>query len=82
MPVAEVFGFPFTGGEPDAVAHYNTALTLLLMLRSDPVAAVDAATRIDPGLVMTMCSRVCCVFSARKWPCCPMPGRHCGPHAP
>lgn len=63
----DVFDLPVTSGDPAAVTRYNTALTKLLLLRNDPVAECDAATAIDPGLVMGhVLKGVLCVLGTEK----------------
>ena len=52
MTLHDAFGVPLTGADAAAVAHYDTALGKLMVMRNDPVAEADAATAIDPGLVM------------------------------
>jgi hypothetical protein len=52
MLLHDAFGAPLTGGDAAAVAHFDAALGKLMVMRNDPVAEVDAATAIDPGLVM------------------------------
>jgi tetratricopeptide (TPR) repeat protein len=52
MALRDAFGVPLSGGDAAAVARYDAALGKLLVLRNDPMAEVDAAVVIDPGLVM------------------------------
>ena len=52
MAFKDVFDLPLSAGDAAAVNRYNAALGKLLQLRNDAVAEVDAATAIDPGLVM------------------------------
>ncbi len=68
MACKDVFELALTGSDdPAAVAHYNAALSKLLLLRNDPVAEVDAATGIDAGLVMGhVLKGVLCVLGTEK----------------
>ncbi len=67
MPYQDAFGLPMTSGDAAAVAGYDSALAKLLLLRNDPVAEVDAATMIDPGLVMGhVLKGVLCVLGTEK----------------
>lgn len=63
----DAFDLPMTSGDAAAVARYDAALAKLLLLRNDPVAEVDAATAIDPGLVMGhVLKGVLCVLGTEK----------------
>lgn len=67
MPQADAFGLALTGSDAAAIAFYDSALEKLLLLRNDPVAEVDAATTIDPGLVMGhVLKGVLCVLGTEK----------------
>ncbi|MGA2479257.1 MAG: tetratricopeptide repeat protein [Spirochaetia bacterium] len=67
MMVRDAFGVPLSSVDPSAVARYDAALGKLLVLRNDPMAEVDAATAIDPGLVMGhVLKGVVCVLSTDK----------------
>jgi tetratricopeptide (TPR) repeat protein len=67
MPNKDAFDLPLTGGDPAAVARYDAALTKLLLMRNDPVAECDAATAIDPGLVMGhVLKGVLCVLGTER----------------
>ena len=61
------FGPALTGSDAAAIARYDSALGKLLLLRNDPVAEVDAATAIDPGLVMGhVLKGLLCVLGTEK----------------
>ena len=63
----DCFGLPLTAGDAAAVRHYDSALRKLLVLRNDPVAEVDAALRIDPGMVMGhVLKGLLCVLGSEK----------------
>ena len=63
----DCFGLPLTAGDAAAVRHYDLALRKLLVLRNDPVAEVDAALRIDPGMVMGhVLKGLLCVLGTEK----------------
>ena len=63
----DCFGLPLTAGDAAAVRHYDSALRKLLVLRNDPVAEVDAALRIDPGMVMGhVLKGLLCVLGTEK----------------
>jgi tetratricopeptide (TPR) repeat protein len=67
MTVRDAFGVSLSSGDPSAVARYDAALGKLLVLRNDPMAEADAATAIDPGLVMGhVLKGVVCVLSTDK----------------
>ena len=67
MAFNDAFDLPLTAGDAAAVNRYNTALGKLLQLRNDPVAEVDAATAIDPGLVMGhVLKGVLCVLGTER----------------
>jgi tetratricopeptide (TPR) repeat protein len=54
-------------GDTAAVARYDAAIGKLLVLRNDPMAEVDAAVSIDPGLVMGhMLKGVLCVLGTDR----------------
>ena len=52
MGCHDQFGVPLTAGDATALHRYDTAVAQLLIFNNDPVAEVDQATAIDPGLVM------------------------------
>ena len=63
----DAFDLPITSGDAAAVTRYDAALAKLLLLRNDPVAEIDAATAIDPGLVMGhVLKGVLCVLGTEK----------------
>ena len=67
MTLHDAFGVQLTGGDAAAVARYDAALGKLMVMRNDPVAEADAATAIDPGLVMGhVLKGVCCVLGTDR----------------
>ena len=63
----DLFGLDLGCGDAAALPHYDQALRCLLLLRNDPVAAVDRATEIDPGLVMGhVLKGLLCVLGTEK----------------
>ena len=52
MSHRDQFGAMVTSGDADAVRRFDSAVAKLLIFNNDPVAEVDQATAIDPGLVM------------------------------
>jgi hypothetical protein len=61
------FGCPLRAGDTSAVALYDLALGDLLNLRGDPVAMLDQATQVDPGLLMAhVCKGLLCVLGTEK----------------
>ena len=67
MSYQDAFELPLSAGDAAAVARYDSAVTMLLLLRNDPVAEVDAATAIDPGLLMGhVLKGLLCALSTEK----------------
>jgi tetratricopeptide (TPR) repeat protein len=67
MTRQDLFGLDLRCGDAAALPHYNQALQNLLLLRNDPVAAVDRASAIDPGLVMGhVLKGLLCVLGTEK----------------
>jgi hypothetical protein len=67
MALRDAFGVPLSGGDAQAVARYDVALGKLLPMCNDPVAEVDAAIAIDPGLVMGhVLKGVLCILGTDK----------------
>jgi tetratricopeptide (TPR) repeat protein len=61
------FGVPLTAGDAAALRHYDAAVAKLLIFNNDPVAEVDQATAIDPGLVMGhVLKGLLCVLGTEK----------------
>jgi tetratricopeptide (TPR) repeat protein len=52
MSHRDQFGVPLTAVDSAALRHYDAAVAKLLTFNNDPVAEVEMATEIDPGLVM------------------------------
>jgi tetratricopeptide (TPR) repeat protein len=52
MSHRDQFGVMVTSGDAAAVRQFDNAVAKLLIFNNDPVAEVDQATAIDPGLVM------------------------------
>ena len=52
MSHRDQFGAMVTSGDAAAVRQFDNAVAKLLIFNNDPVAEVDRATAIDPGLVM------------------------------
>jgi tetratricopeptide (TPR) repeat protein len=52
MTNRDQFGVELTTGDPASLRHYDAAVAKLMIFNNDPVAEVDQATAIDPGLVM------------------------------
>ncbi len=52
MSYQDAYGLSLSANDATALAHYNSALDKLLVFRNDPVAEIDAATAIDPELIM------------------------------
>ncbi len=52
MSHRDQFGALVTSGDAAAVRQFDKAVAKLLIFNNDPVAEVDQATAIDPGLVM------------------------------
>jgi hypothetical protein len=67
LALRDVFGVPMSGGDAQAVARYDAALGKLLPMCNDPVAEVEAAIAIDPGLVMGhVLKGVLCILGTDK----------------
>lgn len=67
MGYRDQFGVPLTAGDATALRHYDTAVAKLLIFNNDPVAEVDQATAIDPGLVMGhVLKGLLCVLGTEK----------------
>jgi tetratricopeptide (TPR) repeat protein len=67
MSYRDQFNVPLTAGDPVAVRHYDTAVSKLMTFNNDPVAEVDRATAIDPGLVMGhVLKGLLCVLGTEK----------------
>ena len=61
------FNVPMTAGDPAAVRHYDAAVLKLMTFNNDPVAEVDRATAIEPGLVMGhVLKGLLCVLGTEK----------------
>ena len=52
MNYRDQFGVALTAGDSAALHHFDAAVAKLMVFKNDPVAGVDQATAIDPGLVM------------------------------
>ena len=67
MSYCDQFGVPLTTGDSGALRHYDAAVAKLLVFNNDPVAEVDQATAIDPGLVMGhVLKGLLCVLGTEK----------------
>ena len=67
MSHRDQFGVPLTAGDPAALRHYDAAVAKLMVFNNDPVAEVDQATAIDPGLVMGhVLKGLLCVLGTEK----------------
>ncbi len=67
MSYRDQFGVPLTAGDAAALRHYDAAVAKLLIFNNDPVAEVDQATAIDPGLVMGhVLKGLLCVLGTEK----------------
>jgi hypothetical protein len=67
MRNCDQFGVPLSGGDAEAIRHYDTAVAKLLTFTNDPVAEVDRATAIDRGLVMGhVLKGLLCVLGTEK----------------
>ena len=67
MTQRDQFGVPLTASDGAALRHYDAALAKLLTFNNDPVAEVDRATAIDPGLVMGhVLKGLLCVLGTEK----------------
>ena len=67
MAHRDQFGVPLTTTDGAALAHYDAAVVKLLTFNNDPVAEVDRATAIDPGLVMGhVLKGLLCVLGTEK----------------
>lgn len=67
MSDRDQFGVPLTAGGAAALRHYDAAVAKLLIFNNDPVAQVDQATAIDPGLVMGhVLKGLLCVLGTEK----------------
>jgi len=61
------FGVELTAGDPASLRHYDAAVAKLMIFNNDPVAEVDQATAIDPGLVMGhVLKGLLCVLGTEK----------------
>jgi tetratricopeptide (TPR) repeat protein len=67
MRYRDQFNVPLTACDPSAVRHYDAAVSKLMTFNNDPVAEVDTATTIDPGLVMGhVLKGLLCVLGTEK----------------
>jgi hypothetical protein len=51
------WGVPLQTGNPDGVAHFDDAVEDLVALKGDPLASVELAIAVDPGLVLAQILR-------------------------
>jgi hypothetical protein len=67
MSNRDQFGVGVTSGDAAAVRQYDSAVAKLMIFNNDPVAEVDRATGIDPGLVMGhVLKGLLCVLGTEK----------------
>lgn len=67
MTQRDQFGVVVTSGDPAAVRQFDVAVAKLMTFNNDPVAEVDKATSIDPGLVMGhVLKGLLCVLGTEK----------------
>jgi tetratricopeptide (TPR) repeat protein len=67
MSHRDQFGAMVTSGDAAAVRQFDVAVARLMIFNNDPVAEVDKATAIDPGLVMGhVLKGLLCVLGTEK----------------
>ncbi len=67
MAHRDQFGVALTSGDPAAVRQFDVAVGKLMTFNNDPVAEVDKATALDPGLVMGhVLKGLLCVLGTEK----------------
>ena len=67
MTQRDQFGVVVTSGDAAAVRQFDVAVGKLMTFNNDPVAEVDKATSIDPGLVMGhVLKGLLCVLGTEK----------------
>jgi len=67
MTQRDQFGVVVTSGDTAAIRQFDVAVSKLMTFNNDPVAEVDKATSIDPGLVMGhVLKGLLCVLGTEK----------------